>query len=58
LLELDMDRKNKKNINWKVVIYSIVALISLALTYFVNWLFIIPVGVLIWFNQRELIKKK
>jgi len=49
--------RKKKEINWKVVIYSILALICLGLTYFVHWIFIIPVAVLIWLNQKELFFK-
>jgi len=50
-------KKNKKNVNWKVVIYSIIALICLALVFIVDWIFIVPVAVLIWLNQKELMKK-
>ena len=53
-----MKKNNQKEINWKVVIYSIIALICLALVYFISWIFLIPVAVLIWLNQRELMKKK
>ncbi|MDA3837084.1 MAG: hypothetical protein PF542_05675 [Nanoarchaeota archaeon] len=38
----------------KVVIYSLLALGFLALTYLVDWLFIIGAVVLIYLNQREL----
>lgn len=53
----NMKDKNKK-VNWKVVIYSIIALICLALVFVVDWIFIVPVLVLIWLNQKELMKKK
>lgn len=49
---------DKGKVNWKVVIYSITALICLALALIVNYLFFIPVAVLIWLNQRELFNKK
>ncbi len=43
--------------NPKVVIQSIIALICLFLTFIVDWLFIIPAVILIYLNQRELMKK-
>jgi len=43
--------------NKKVVILSLIALVCLALTYFVHWAFIIPIAVILWINQRELSKK-
>ena len=45
-----------KKINAKVVIYSAIALICLALTFLVDWLFIIPAAILMFLNQRELMK--
>jgi len=44
--------------NWKIVIYSIIALGFIALTFLVDWLFIIGAVVLMYLNQRELMKKK
>jgi len=44
-------------VNYKVIIYSVIALGCLALMFFVNWLFIIPAAILMWLNQRELMKK-
>lgn len=46
-----------KNIKWKVVIYSLFALVFLALTYFVNWIFIIGAVLMVWLNYNELKKK-
>jgi len=43
--------------NKKVVIYSILALGFIALTFLVDWLFIIGALILIYLNQRELMKK-
>jgi hypothetical protein len=43
--------------NFKVIVYSILALICLALMFFVDWLFIIPAAILMLLNQRELMKK-
>ena len=48
----------KSKINWKVVIYSIIALGFLALTFLVDWLFIIGAAVLVILNQRELIRER
>ena len=44
--------------NPKVFWLSIIALGFLALTFLVNWLFIIGAVIIIILNQRELMKKK
>ena len=44
--------------NLKVVIFSIIALGFLALTFLVDWIFIIGAVILMVLNQRELMKKK
>jgi len=44
--------------NPKVVLYSILALGFLALTFLVDWLFIIGAVILMFMNQKELMKKK
>lgn len=44
--------------NPRVVIYSIIALICLYFTFAVDWLFIIPAVILMFLNQKELMKKK
>jgi hypothetical protein len=49
--------KPKRKVNWKVVIYSIIALGFVALTFFVDWVFIIGAVVLVFLNQRELMKR-
>ncbi len=46
--------KSKKKINIKVVIYSFIAMGFVALTFLVDWMFIIGAVVMIWLNQREL----
>jgi hypothetical protein len=48
----------KNGINVKVIIYSIIALVCLALSFIVDWLFIIPAVVLMFLNQRELMNKR
>jgi len=45
-------------INKKVIIYSILALGFVVLTFLVDWVFIIGALILIYLNQRELMKKK
>jgi len=42
----------------KVVSFSIIALGFLVLTFLVDWLFIIPAVILMYLNQKELIKNK
>ncbi|MFA4953441.1 MAG: hypothetical protein WC584_04415 [Candidatus Pacearchaeota archaeon] len=49
--------KQKEKYNIKVIIYSILALGFLALTFLVDWIFIIGAVVLMILNQRELMKK-
>lgn len=44
--------------NLKVVLLSIVALGFMALTFLVDWLFIIGAVIIIFINQKELMKKK
>jgi len=48
--------KHKPNI--KIIIFSLIAIGFLILTFFVDWLFIIPAVILLILNQRELMKKK
>jgi len=43
--------------NPKVVIQSIIALICLVLTFTIDWLFIIPAAILMFLNQREIMRK-
>ncbi len=52
-----MSKTNKK-VNWKVVILSFIALGFIALTFFVDWIFIIGAVIIMIINQRELLKKK
>jgi hypothetical protein len=48
-----MKSKSKK-INWKIIVYSLIAFGFLALTYFIDWIFIIGAVVMVWLNQKEL----
>ena len=50
--------KQKEKINWRVVVYSIMALGFLALTYLVDWIFIVGAVILVWLNQKEIMGKK
>ena len=44
--------------NWKVVIFSLIALVCLVLVFVINWLFIIPAVILLFLNQKELMGDK
>jgi 1,4-dihydroxy-2-naphthoate octaprenyltransferase len=46
--------KNSKKINWKVVIYSIIGLICVILSFTIDWIFLLPAVICILLNQREL----
>ena len=48
----------KRKPNPKIIIFSLLALGFMALTFLVDWLFIIGAVVLMFLNQRELMKKK
>ncbi len=45
-------------VNKKVIINSVIAIACLALTYLVNWLFIIPAVYIVWVNQKELMASR
>ena len=47
----------KKEINKKVVLLSILAIICLGLVYFVSWWFLAPIAIILWLNQKELFRK-
>jgi hypothetical protein len=46
-----------KKPNYKVVLYSLIALGFLILTFTVDWLFIIGAVIMVYINQRELMGK-
>lgn len=52
------NKKYKRKVNYKVIIYSIIGLIGLILTFTINWLYIIIPAIVIWLNQRELKLKR
>ncbi len=48
----------QKKPNWRIIIYSILALGFLALTFLIDWFFIIGAVILMILNQRELYHRK
>ena len=52
-----MKQKQEKR-NKKVILFSIIALGFLTLTFLIDWIFIIGALVLIYLNQKELMKKE
>jgi len=53
-----MEQKRSKKINVKVIVYSIIAFGFLALTFLIDWMFIIGALIMIYLNQKELMRKK
>lgn len=53
-----MSKETNKKVNWKVVILSLIALGFIALTFLVDWIFIIGAVIIMIINQRELLGKK
>jgi len=47
-----------KKVNKKVIAYSLIALGFMALTFLVNWMFIIGAVLMGWLNQKELMITK
>ena len=52
-----MKKKLNKKPNIKVIIYSLIALGFVALSFLVDWLFIIGAVILVYLKQKELMKK-
>jgi hypothetical protein len=52
------DKSRFRNINWKVVIYSVIAIICVILAFVIDWIFLLPAVILMLLNQRELFRKK
>jgi len=48
----------QREINWKIVIYSIIGLGCIALAFMVDWMFMIGTVICIYLNQKELNKKR
>jgi hypothetical protein len=55
---MKINKKVRKKPNLKVIMYSLIGLICIALMFFVSWYFIIGAAIVIWLNQRELVGKK
>ncbi len=53
-----MSKETSKKINKKVVFLSLIGLIFIALTFLVDWIFIIGAVIIMLINQRELFGKK
>jgi len=53
-----MSKKIRKRMNKKVFFLSLLALVFIALTFLVNWAFIIGAVIIMLINQRELLGKK
>ncbi|MFC1685618.1 hypothetical protein ACFLZZ_01190 [Nanoarchaeota archaeon] len=51
-------KTQSEKINIKVIIYSIIALSFMALTFLVDWKFIIGAAIMMWLNQIELTRKR
>jgi len=51
-------KKEKRKVNWNVIIYSIIALGFVALALLIDWIFLIGAVILIWLNQKELMKRQ
>lgn len=45
----------KSNFNKRVVLKAVLAFVFFILAFTLHWLFLIPVAVLIWLNQKELL---
>ena len=48
---------NNRQINWKVVIFSLLALLCLVLVYYWDWIFIFPAVYFVYLNQKEIFRK-
>lgn len=57
-MKIKFSLKNRKKPNWKVIIFSLIALGFIALTFLVNPYFIIGAVVFMFLNQKELNGKK
>lgn len=48
------NNKIRKKINWKVVVYSVIGIICVILSFTVDWIFLLPAVICMLLNQREL----
>lgn len=49
-----MEKIMKKQINKKIILYTLIGLIFMALTFLVDWIFIAGAAFMVYLNQREL----
>jgi hypothetical protein len=47
----------KQKVNKKIVLYTLIGLVFMALTFLVDWIFIAGAALMVYLNQRELMKK-
>lgn len=50
-----MKKEDKNKVKKRVFYKSIIALICFVLTFAVHWIFILPVAVILWMNQKDLL---
>ncbi|MFW5846848.1 MAG: hypothetical protein ACOCUU_01690 [Nanoarchaeota archaeon] len=50
-------KKPKRNIKPRVIVYSLIGFVFIALTFLIDWIFILGAIIMMWLNQRELNKK-
>jgi hypothetical protein len=50
-------KKKSRKVNYKIIIYSVIGLIFIGLGFAIDWLFLLGAVLIIWLNQRELIRK-
>jgi hypothetical protein len=50
--------KEKVKKNKKVILYSVIGLMCVALGFLVSWVFMIGAAIFIYLNQKELMRKK
>lgn len=46
-----------EKVNKKIVLYTFIGLIFMALTFLVDWIFIAGAALIVYLNQKELTKK-
>jgi hypothetical protein len=51
------NRKLSKKVNWKIVVYSIIGIVCVILSFVIDWIFLLPAVICMLLNQRELGKK-
>jgi len=57
-MKKNKSKKISRGINWKVVVYSVLGLICIVLSFKIDWAFLLPAVIFMLLNQRELSKKR